>query len=62
MLPPKPKRVKTDEAAAWLDIPKTVLWAHVRAGRIKVIKVGRDYLFTEAELLRYDREREVYTK
>lgn len=56
----KPKRLTVQQAAEWLEMDQEVLLRRVRAGKIKVIRDGRRYLFTEAEVQRYDKERETF--
>ena len=57
---PKPKRLTTSEAADWLDLEKAAFLRLVRAGKIKAILHGKEYRFREAEIERFDREREVF--
>lgn len=59
---PKPRRYDLASSAEWLDMKLRTLRDRIARGRIKVIKDGKRLLITEEELLRYDREREIFVK
>ena len=42
-----------DEAMKYLKISKPTLLKHVRLGKIKAIKVGREWRFLQSELYRF---------
>ena len=42
----------TDEAIQYLKVSKPTLLKHVRLGKIKAIKVGRNWRFLQSELYR----------
>lgn len=46
----------TNQAAAALDIRPATLRKQIRAGRIKAVKMGRDWFIEPEELDRYHRE------
>jgi excisionase family DNA binding protein len=43
----------TDEAARYLKISKPTLLKHIRHGKIRGIKVGREWRFLQSELYRF---------
>jgi excisionase family DNA binding protein len=43
----------TDEAMQYLKISKPTLLKHVRLGKIKATKVGREWRFLQSELYRF---------
>jgi excisionase family DNA binding protein len=43
----------THEAVQYLKVSKPTLFKHIRLGRIKAIKVGRNYRFLQSELYRF---------
>ena len=43
----------TDEAIQYLKVSKPTLLKHIRLGKIKAIKVGRDWRFLQSELYRF---------
>jgi len=43
----------TDEATRYLRISKPTLLKHIRHGKIKAVKVGREWRFLQSELYKF---------
>ncbi len=43
----------TDEAARYLRVSKPTLFKHIHLGKIKAIKVGKNYRFLQSDLYRF---------
>ena len=47
----------TNEAASTLGITLRMVQAHITSGQIKAQKIGRDWLISDEEMERFQRER-----
>ena len=43
----------TDEAIQYLKVSKPTLFKHIRYGKIKAVKVGREWRYLQSELYRF---------
>lgn len=43
----------TDEAIQYLKVSKPTLFKHIRHGKIKAVKVGREWRYLQTELYRF---------
>ncbi|MGZ3590608.1 MAG: helix-turn-helix domain-containing protein [Thermodesulfobacteriota bacterium] len=43
----------TDEAIRYLKVSKPTLFKHIRHGKIKAVKVGREWRYLQTELYRF---------
>jgi excisionase family DNA binding protein len=51
------KRLNTREAAAVLGLKLRTVQAHIAAGNLRAVKIGRDYFITPKEIERFKREK-----
>lgn len=62
VLEAKEKLLTVREAAERLDVAPCRIRNLIREGRIRGIKIGRDWLIPESEVRRYDETRRPYRK